>query len=320
MKVLFWHERDDPAGGAESMLRDLTTALKRLGHSVAWLHSEHIQEAVNRFQPDIVQVWTINNRMPITTACYLQDNKIPHVWAQMNYWAFCSENIMLRNGDESCDGVTGTCNGICQSHRVNMLDVVNNSPVLALNEYSADIFKRNGLRCDYVAELGIDTELFKPDYSKRGPGVQIFTSSAWVNFPHKGMKYLHQAVNGSDYTVNVMTGLTREQVAEGLKHADIFVFPSTYEETWGLCLTEAMASGCACIATDIAGARAQIHDGTGILVPTRDPLAIREAIDKLVSDKELRERIGKNAREHVAKYHTLEAMGKRFESVYKDLI
>ena len=55
-----------------------------------------------------------------------------------------------------------------------------------------------------------------------------------------------------------MAGLPREKVAEGLKKAHIYVFPSVYEETWGLCLNEAMASGCACIASDVAGARAQI--------------------------------------------------------------
>lgn len=302
------------------MLRDLTKALKDLGHDVAWLHTDQIELAVREWKPDVVQVWTINNRMPVTAACYLQDNSIPHVWALMNYWPFCSENIMLKNVDESCNAVNGFCDGICQAHRVNMVDIVNRSPVLALNQYSAEIFKRNGLRCDYVAELGIDTNTFKPDYSLRGDEPQIYSSSAWVNFPHKGMRYANAAVQGTPYKVRVMSGLAREQVAFGLKHADIYVFPSTYEETWGLCLTEAMASGCACISSDVAGPRAQIHDGMGILVPPRDASAIREAIYRLIGDKELRLSMGEKARAHVVKEHSLEAMGRRYEAVYQDVL
>jgi len=301
------------------MLRDLTKALKDQGHEVAWLHSEHIRQAVDTFKPDVVQVWTINNRMPVTAVSYLQDNKIAHVWALMNYWPFCSENIMLKNIDEACNAVNKTCDGNCQSHRVDLADIVNRSPVLALNNYSADIYQRNGVRCDYVAELGVDTDLFRPDEMLMEDGA-IYTSSAWVQFPHKGMRYIQEAIMDTPFKVKVMSGLTREQVATGLKHADIFIFPSTYEETWGLCLTEAMASGCACIASDVAGARAQIHPGMGLLVPPRDAGAIREAIRTLVDNREMREYFGRNARAHVVKEHTLEAMGRRYLEVYNDVI
>jgi glycosyltransferase involved in cell wall biosynthesis len=134
------------------------------------------------------------------------------------------------------------------------------------------------------------------------------------------MKYLQQAIVGTSYKVNLMTHLTREQVALGLKRADIFVFPSTYEETWGLCLQEALASGCACIASNVAGAMAQIHEGMGILVPPRDPTAIREALDMLVENQIVRDAMGHNARAHVEKFHSLEAMGERFETIYKQVI
>ena len=257
--------------------------------------------------------------MPLSTVDYLHESEVPSVWALMNYWPFCSDNVMLKNGDESCNAVNGVCDGSCQSHRVNMSETVNKFPVLALNEYSADIFKRNGLRVDYVAELGVDTDVFKPDPGLREEG-SIFTSSAWANFPHKGMRYLQQLAQESNIRIKIMTGLTRDQVALGLKHADIYVFPSTYEETWGLCLTEAMASGCACISTSIAGGRAQIHDGMGLLVPPRDPGAIKDAIDALIGNKKLREYMGEKAREHVVKEHSLAAMGKRFENVYKQVI
>jgi hypothetical protein len=314
-----WHEQPGEAGGAESMLRDLTNGLRGLGHEVAWLHDSNIQKAVETWKPDIVQIWTINNFMPLTVTDYLFNAHIPTVWCIMNYWPFCSQNICLKNQDESCNAVNNQCDGNCQSSRVNHGEIINGFPVISLNKYSGDMLKRNGIRSDYIGELGINTEIFKPDLSMRENEVHIYTSSAWVNYPHKGMKYLHEAANGH-FNVKLMSGLTREQVSIGLKHADIYVFPSTYEETWGLCLTEAMASGCACIACDVAGARAQIHSGTGLLIPTRSAQEIRDAVMALVKNKKLREYFSNNARAHVLKDHTLEAMGERYLKIYDDVI
>jgi len=323
MKILLWHEdQREPGkgGGAESMLRDQTEAFKRLGHTVAWLHSEHIEQAVSQFKPDIVQVGTIFHRMPMDTVKYLRDNHIPHVWAIMNYYPFCMGQQMLKKGDEECGAVTGTCDGICSEGKAPafFLDVINQSPVLALNAITADIYKRNGLRVDYIGELGIDTDLFSPDETERSNELGIYTSSAWAAFPAKGMRYVKQAIEQTPYNVKLMTNLTREQVATGLKRADIYIFPSVYEETWGLCLTEAMASGCACITTDNAGGRAQVEDNvTGLIVRKRNPEAIKDAIIRLADDKELRERLGANARAHVLADHTLEAMGRRYIAIYE---
>lgn len=325
MRILFWHEDQrgpGQGGGAESLLRDLTMALKSFGHDVAWLHTEHIEQAIKQFKPDIVQIGTIHNRMGFGPASLLQESRFPHVWAQMDYYPFCGGRMLLRNWDEGCAAVKGNCDNKCTEKHApqRWMEVVNKSPVLVLNQYSADIYRRNGMRVDYICELGVDVDLFQPAPEARQPEVQVFTSSAWPEFPAKGIKYLVDAVNGMPYKVNLMTHLTREQVALGLKMADIFVFPSTYEETWGLCLNEAMASGCACIASDVAGPRAQIHEGLGILVPPRNPAAIREAIYTLADNKELRESMGAKAREHVVKEHNLAAMGRRFEKVYQDII
>lgn len=324
MRILIFHEDTrgpGEGGGAESLLRDLTTALQRLGHTVAWLHSPQIAQAVDTFKPDVVMVGTIFNKMGFEPMHYLQDNHIPHVWAMMDYYPFCKGRMLLRHWDEGCAGVRGVCDADCEEGRSpsEWLEIVNRSPILAYNQYTAAIYLRNGMRCDYVCELGVDTELFKPDPDQREEG-SIYTSSAWPEYPAKGIRYLNQALQGTQYKAHLMTHLTREQVAIGLKRADIFVFPSTYEETWGLCLNEALASGCAVIASDVAGARAQVHEGMGILVPPRDPDAIRIALFELTSKLLLREGFGMVAREHNRKEHSLEAMGKRFEAAFQDVI
>ena len=81
-----------------------------------------------------------------------------------------------------------------------------------------------------------------------------------------------------------------------------------------------MASGCACIASDVAGARAQIEQGvTGLLVPPRNPKALRDAIELLLHDNDLRETLGKNARNHSVADHNLEAMGRRWAIQYMEV-
>lgn len=62
-------------------------------------------------------------------------------------------------------------------------------------------------------------------------------------------------------------------------------------------LLEAAASGRPMIATDVAGCRDLVRDGeNGLLVPARDPVALADAIARLVEDPDLRRRLGAAAR------------------------
>lgn len=65
---------------------------------------------------------------------------------------------------------------------------------------------------------------------------------------------------------------------------------------------EALAAGLPVIATDVGGAAEQVLDGvTGRLVPPRDPAAIAAAMVELARDPGARRRMGRAAREHVAR-------------------
>ena len=60
---------------------------------------------------------------------------------------------------------------------------------------------------------------------------------------------------------------------------------------------EAMAHGRPVVASAVGGLADAIEDGsTGILVPPRDPAALRSAIERLLADRALRERLGEAAR------------------------
>src|SRR5439155_6830628 len=81
--------------------------------------------------------------------------------------------------------------------------------------------------------------------------------------------------------------------------AAVVACPS-HREGFGLACAEAMAHGRAVVATDVGGLRdLVVHGETGLLVAPRDAAALRDALERLLGDRELRRRLGANARERV---------------------
>jgi len=219
--------------------------------------------------------------------------------------------------------VKGLCDADCDTTPASTLirDVVNSTPVVVFNPYSAEIYQRHGIRVDAVIPHGIDTDFFVPDVSKRNGKVTVVTVSAWPNFPTKGMHVLQKALRGTGVEARVVAGVSRTRVRDELQKASVFVFPSCYEETWGRCLTEAMACGCACIASHVCGPRAQIEQaGVGVLVSPRDPVALRERILAFLEDSYLREWTGAMARRWAVEQANLAKMGQRYVEFYRSLL
>ena len=80
-----------------------------------------------------------------------------------------------------------------------------------------------------------------------------------------------------------------------LSRAHLLVFPSVMEG-WGLTVIEANACGTPVIAFNVPGLRDSIIDGeTGLLVPYGDVKALANAIIKVLSEEELREKLSGNA-------------------------
>lgn len=82
--------------------------------------------------------------------------------------------------------------------------------------------------------------------------------------------------------------------------ADCFVLPS-YREGFPNCVMEAGAMGLPTVVTDINGSREIIINGeNGLIVPAKDALALEQAMERMLADKEGRERMSRNARELIA--------------------
>jgi glycosyltransferase involved in cell wall biosynthesis len=109
----------------------------------------------------------------------------------------------------------------------------------------------------------------------------------------------------------------RTDVQDFLEIFDIFVLPSLHEGI-PLALLEAMNSAKAVVATEVGGVPEIIEDGKdGLLVPPGDSAAICNACTRLIRDRELRVRLGQNARERVRRDYMLEETVKRTGDIYR---
>lgn len=105
-----------------------------------------------------------------------------------------------------------------------------------------------------------------------------------------------------------------------LSSLDIFVSPS-HSESFGLAILEAMASGCAVVATETAGAKEIIEpDESGILTKVKDPVNLAESICTLLEDEETRIELSINAKNRAAANFGIERMISETEKVYKSIL
>jgi glycosyltransferase involved in cell wall biosynthesis len=92
------------------------------------------------------------------------------------------------------------------------------------------------------------------------------------------------------------------QVPGYLKACDVFVLNSTYE---GLphVLLEALAAGLPVIATDVGGSGEVVeHESNGLLIPPRDPLALRHALLRILDNPEERTRMAQQGQRTLARF------------------
>ena len=113
----------------------------------------------------------------------------------------------------------------------------------------------------------------------------------------------------------------RTDILDLLKQCHIMAFPSYYMEGLPKSLIEADAIGRPIITSNSVGCKETLVDGyNGFLIQPKDVDALTAKLDLLLSDKELRIKMGKNARKYAEDYFSIEIVKERHLAIYNELL
>ena len=113
----------------------------------------------------------------------------------------------------------------------------------------------------------------------------------------------------------------RDDVAECMRAADIFVFPSR-REGFGTVMIEAMATGLACVVTelpDITDFIFDTADESGLVVPQEDDAALAHQVSALVCDPERARSIGETALRRARERFSVHRIADDYLAFYAEL-
>lgn len=98
--------------------------------------------------------------------------------------------------------------------------------------------------------------------------------------------------------------LNQTELPNAYAAADVLVLPSAYEETWGLVVNEAMNFRLPIVVSDKVGCAADlVHPGdNGFVFKSGDSNELAMALDRLVNNRELREKYGEESARIVSTY------------------
>ena len=192
-----------------------------------------------------------------------------------------------------------------------------------------------------IVPNGIRTEVFEARPPPHGDRVKLLFVGP-LDAERKGFRYLLEAyerllADGVPVSLDVvgnrgkaerppaLPGLTYHgpvSLADLVKRyqaCDVFVAPSTGQESFGIVLLEAMSVARPIVCSDIAGYRQVVRDDGAILVPPRDPDALVGALTTLALDPERRLRMGAVNREHAQQFDW-DALAPRLRHEYLEAI
>jgi glycosyltransferase involved in cell wall biosynthesis len=122
------------------------------------------------------------------------------------------------------------------------------------------------------------------------------------------------------HKVFVLKDWPRYAVLEAWRRSMMALVPSVWSEPFGLVALEAMSAGRPVIASRTGGLIDIVADGeTGLLVQPGDPLALQQAIERLLADPDLRSRMGQAGLRKFSEFQ-VSALVPRFEQVYQNVL
>lgn len=132
---------------------------------------------------------------------------------------------------------------------------------------------------------------------------------------HRRLLALAEAL-GVRHALSFLGRLAPEELATAYAAADLCVVPSRYE-SFGLVAIESQACGTPVVASRVGGLPFAVREGQGgVFFPVGDAAALASACARLLSDAELRARLGRAGCRRVRSAFSWEAVAERLERRY----
>lgn len=116
--------------------------------------------------------------------------------------------------------------------------------------------------------------------------------------------------------VTMLGQLPSQTLARRFSSASIYCLPALYEP-FGLSVLEAGLARCALVLGDIPSLR-EVWQDAAVYVPPRDPDALRDALERLISDSTLRDSMSRRSRQRAMTY-TPRRMSSGYYDIYTEV-
>jgi glycosyltransferase involved in cell wall biosynthesis len=151
----------------------------------------------------------------------------------------------------------------------------------------------------------------------RYPDLQVIV--AGDGFERPELEKLARALGIAERT-HFLGWVANDQLPAYFRSCAVSVIPSL-EEGFGIPAAEAMGCEAAVVASDAGGLPEVVADGvTGIVFPKGDSQALARALDRLLSDRDLRVAMGKRGRQRALEKFAWDRAAEQFEAVYASLL
>lgn len=222
---------------------------------------------------------------------------------------------------------------------------------VALNKWMASNLVQHPFLHKFPVSIipnGLDTEVFAPRnrrFARESLGLPpdatiILFVAAVVQIRYKGFMVLTEALSGLKTRKDILLVSvgTKPVLNLDLSHvhlgqitddrllalaysaADLFVIPSLYDNSPNTVL-EAMACGIPVVGFETSGVPDMVRHGmTGLLVPRGDVVALRGAVENLLSNPSKREELGSYGRRVALQEYPLAVQAKRYSELYQSLM
>lgn len=211
-------------------------------------------------------------------------------------------------------------------HRILNHALNNLSGILVYNPFIKSLLSSVKTKT-HVVPAGIDTERFKPRIIREPGPIRILLTGR-LDDQRKGYDSFRECIRilanrrndfeawvtdprseRTDAGIRNAGWVSWDALPELYRRADIVVCPSIWPEPFGITALEGMSTGLPVAASRIGGFHYTVIDGvTGFHFDPGDAEAMADILERLVTDAELRERLGKAGRERVLKHFTWDSI------------